>query len=266
MPSPEFDTVVYEKEGHVATVRINRPDAGNSLSSNLHWDLLQCWKDIRDDPEIWVGILTATGRAFCAGRDVRELAEYNARGEIVPRYDPTSKLFGVFGFPDNVNLTKPLIAAMNGYAVGGGLGLALQCDLRVLNEESWVGDLHVNINQLGNPENLYLALPRAIASELLLMGGRLPAADCYRLGLVNRIAPADQVMEVARGFADQICQMGPLAVRATKELGMVLRRSQVPPAQQRISDLLSAQIRESEDGQEGPRAFAEGRKPQWRGR
>lgn len=266
MPGPEFDTVVYEKRDHIAIVRINRPEAGNSLNSYLHWDLLQCWKDIRDDPEIWVGVLTSTGRAFCAGRDVRELAEHNARGEIVPRYDPKSKLFGVFGFPDNVDLTKPVIGALNGYAVGGGLGLALQCDMRVLNEESWVGDLHVNINQLGNPENLFLGLPRAIASELVLMGGRLPAADCYRLGLVNRICPQDQVMDVAMGFAEQICQMGPLAVRMNKELGMLLRKNMIPASHARMSALFSQIIRESEDGIEGPKAFAEGRKPQWRGR
>ncbi len=126
--------VIYEKKGHVAYVTINRPEVRNALHSFAYVELRQCWRDIGLDPNIYAGIVTGTGQAFCAGRDVKFLASYQAEGKRTPHEDPNSPIFhwGGGGQPQDVNLEKPLIAAINGFAVGVGLSIVLQCQLRVM--------------------------------------------------------------------------------------------------------------------------------------
>src|SRR6266850_739861 len=124
----KFDHVIYEKQGHVAYVTINRPEVRNALHSYAYAELRSCWRDIGLDPNIYVGIVTGVGDAFCAGRDVKFLASYQAQGKRTPHEDPNNPLFhwGGGGQPSDANLEKPLIAAINGFAVGVGLSLALQ--------------------------------------------------------------------------------------------------------------------------------------------
>src|SRR5437016_3382541 len=165
MPT-DLKYVIYEKKGHVAYVTINRPEVRNALHSYTYAELRACWRDIGLDPEIYVGIVTGTGEAFCAGRDVKFLAGYQAQGKRTPHEDTNNPLFhwGGGGQPSDANLEKPLIAAINGFAVGVGLSLALQCQLRVMADTAWIGDTHTKVGRLGSAHNLYTALPRTTAA------------------------------------------------------------------------------------------------------
>jgi enoyl-CoA hydratase/carnithine racemase len=159
----KLEHVIYEKKGHVAYVTINRPEVRNALHSYAYAELRACWRDIGLDPNIYVGVVTGAGEAFCAGRDVKFLASYQAQGKRTPHEDPNNPLFhwGGGGQPSDANLEKPLIAAINGFAVGVGLSLALQCQLRVMADTAWIGDTHTKVGRLGSAHNLYAALPRS---------------------------------------------------------------------------------------------------------
>jgi len=256
--------VIYEKKGHVAYVTINRPEVRNALHSYAYAELRSCWRDIGLDPNIYVGIVTGTGDAFCAGRDVKFLAQYQAEGKRTPHEDPNDPLFhwGGGGQPSDVNLEKPLIAAMNGLAVGVGLSLALQCQLRVMAEDAWIGDTHTKVGRLGSAHNLYAALPRTVAAYLTLCNGRLSAHECLQHSIVNKVVPRDKLTATAEQLAEMICDSSPLAVQAAVRLYRLT--AAFPPSLVSYARHLDQEIAESEDGAEGPRAFREKRKPVWK--
>ena len=260
----DLETVIYEKKDHIAYVTMNRPDARNAMNQQMHLDLRACWIDVGLDPNIYVAIVTGTGAAFCAGRDVKELSKNQSQGKRVPRNDPAHPLYNIRGFPDLVNLTKPVIAALNGFAVGGGLHFVLQCDLRVMAEDAWLGDQHTNIGQLGSPEVLYQAMPRVTAAYMTLCNGRLSAQECLQSCIVNKVVPRAQLMDAATELAEMICQSSPVAVRAAKQLYNLSR--QIDPRLEALQKSLDIACRESEDGAEGPRAFAEKRRAVWKNR
>ncbi len=262
----ELETVIYEKKGHIALVTLNRPAARNAYDDRMQGELDQIWRDVRGDSNVWVAVLTAAGNeAFCAGRDVKELAVFQAQGKLVPRYDPASPSYGQFGAHlHRYGIQKPIIAGLNGFAVGGGLALALSCDLRVMSETAWVGDLHVNIGQVGGALRYVQALPYPIAAELVFMGGRMSAQRAYEVGLVNKVVPVAEVMPEAMRMAERICEMSPLAVQRSKEIMQMYMQPQAGLAQ--LEEHYMAEQRLTEDGQEGPRAFREKRKPSWTGR
>ena len=193
--------VIYEKKGHVAYVTINRPEVRNALHSYAYAELRSCWRDIGLDPNIYCGIVTGTGDAFCAGRDVKFLQQYQAEGKRTPHEDPNNPMYhwGGGGQPSDANLEKPLIAAMNGFAVGVGLSLALQCQLRVMAEEAWIGDTHTKVGRLGAAHNLYTSLPRALAAYLTLCNGRLSAAECLAHGIANKVVSRGKLGEIRGG-------------------------------------------------------------------
>src|SRR5262249_56912437 len=166
------------------------------LHSYTYAEMRSCWRDIGLDPNIYCGIVTGTGDAFCAGRDVKFLAAYQAEGKRTPHEDPNNPLFhcGGGGQPSGSNLETPLIAAINGLAVGVGLSLALQCQLRVMADTAWIGDTHTKVGRLGSAHNLYAAPPRTTAAHLTLGKGRLTAAQCYSPAPLNKAAPRDQLI------------------------------------------------------------------------
>jgi enoyl-CoA hydratase/carnithine racemase len=212
----KLEHVLYEKKGRVAYVTINRPEVRNALHSYAYAELRSCWRDIGLDPDIYVAIVTGAGEAFCAGRDVKFLASYQAQGKRTPHEDPNSPLYhwGGGGQPSDANLEKPLIAAINGLAVGVGLSLALQCQLRVMAETAWIGDTHTKVGRLGSAHNLYMALPRTTAAYLTLCNGRLTAEECYRQAIVNKVVPREKLMATCEEMAEMICDSSPLAVQA----------------------------------------------------
>jgi enoyl-CoA hydratase/carnithine racemase len=259
-----LEHLIYEKKGHVAYVTINRPEVRNALHSYAYVELRSCWRDIGLDPNIYVAIFTGTGSAFCAGRDVKFLARFQAEGKRTPHEDPNSPIFhwGGGGMPSDVNLEKPVIAAINGFAVGVGLNLILQCQLRVMAETAWLGDQHTNVGRLGAPQEMYAAMPRVQAAFLTLCNGRLTAEECLRTGLVNKVVKQDQLMAAAEQMADMVCQSAPLAVQAAVRLYNLA--AAFPPSLVSYAKFLDQQIAENEDGAEGARAFREKRRPVWK--
>jgi enoyl-CoA hydratase/carnithine racemase len=260
----ELKYVAYEKKGHVAYVTINRPEARNALHSYAYVELRACWRDIGLDPNIYVGIVTGTGQAFCAGRDVKFLAQYQAEGKRTPHEDPNSPIYhwGGGGQPQDVNLEKPLIAAINGFAVGVGLNIILQCQLRVMAADAWLGDQHTNVGRLGAPHEMYTGLPRTMAAYMTLCNGRVTAPECLQQGVVNKVVPKEKVMETAEGLADMVCQSSPLAVQAAVRLYRLT--AAFPPPLVAYARHLDQEIAETEDGAEGSRAFREKRRPVWK--
>ena len=260
-----LEHVIYEKKGHVAYVIINRPDVLNALHSFAYAELRSCWRDIGIDPNIYCAIVSGTGnKAFCAGRDVKFLAAYQAQGKRTPHEDPNSPLFwwGGGGQPQDANLDKPLIAAINGLAVGVGLSIALQCQIRVMAEDAWIGDTHTKIGRLGNPYEIYAALPRVVAAYLTLCNGRLTAQECLQHSIVNKVVSQEKLMGTAEQLAEMICGSAPLAVQAAVRLYRL--SAAYEPAVVAYGKQLDQETAESEDGAEGSRAFNEKRKPVWK--
>ncbi len=247
--------VDYKKEGRIAILTINRPEAMNALNTAVHEELNDAILDFRDDPELWVGIITGAGeKAFSAGADIKEFRPG-------PREDRDA-------LTRADQIWKPFIAAINGYALGGGLELAMTCDIRIAAEHARLGQPEVNIGLMpgaGGTQRLPRFVPRAKAAELLLMGVQIDAQEAYRIGLVNKVVPLDQLMSTAREWAEIICQRGPLGVRAAKE-AMIRGYSMALEEGLQLEGSLSNRVRESEDFMEGARAFAEKRPPVYKAR
>lgn len=259
-----LEHVLYEKKGNVAYVTINRPEVRNALHTFAYVELRSCWRDIQLDPDIYVGIVTGAGPAFCAGRDVKFLAKYQAEGKRTPHEDPNSPLFewGGGGQPQDVKLYKPLICALNGFAVGVGLSIALQCHLRVMAEDAWIGDQHTNVGRLGSPHEIYHELPRATAAYLTLCNGRLTAQECLQQGIVNKVVPKEGLMAEAEKLAEMVCAGSPLAVQAAVRLYRLT--AAFPATTVALARDLDQQVAETDDGAEGALAFKEKREPVWK--
>lgn len=264
MMPKDLKFIRYEKKGHVAYVTINRPDVRNSLHSYAYAELRSIWRDIGLDPNIYVGIFTGTGEAFCAGRDVKFLAQYQAEGKRTPHEDPTNPMFywGGGGMPTDVKLNKPLICALNGFAVGVGLSLVLECQLRVMADDTWIGDLHTLVGRLGSPQKLFAALPPAIVAYLTLCNGKLSAQECLQYGIVNKVVPKGELLATAEKLAEMVCRGSPLATQAAVKLFRLAAAQ--PESLTAYARHLDQETAESEDGAEGPRAFKEKRKPVWK--
>ena len=257
------DAVHCHAEAGVLTITLNRPKA-NAINVPTSLALYAAFARLQDDPALRVGIITGTGRFFSAGWDLAAANE----GEAV---DADHGPGGFAGLTEFFSLGKPVIAAVNGLAIGGGFELALAADLIVASESAAFGLPEVKLGLMadsGGVLRLPQRLPRAIATDLLLTGRRMDAAEALRWGLVNQVTPLNQLIPAARALAQTLAANAPLAQAAIKE---VLRRTQgmaVEAGYQvlRHQDLPAyrAMLR-SEDAREGPRAFGEKRPPQWRG-
>jgi len=247
----------YEKEGRVAIFTINRPQAMNAMNMEVARELYEAIVNFRDDPELWVGIITGAGdRAFCGGADIKDTLPFMKEHRSDPWSFPPLPMRGL-------ELWKPLIAAINGMALGGGLEIALACDIRVASENARFGTPEVGLGLIpgwGGTQRLPRMVPWCKAAEMLLMGRLIDAQEAYRIGLVNKVVPQEEVMPTAREWAESISKLAPLAVRAAKE-AMIRGSSMTLEDGLRLENSLNSYVFGTEDFAEGTTAFVEKRKP-----
>ena len=248
--------VDYQKEGRIAVFTINRPEAFNSLSMQVHKELIEAMYDFRDDDNLWVGIITGAGnKSFSAGQDIKEFSPGRIEAKDL-----------IYGVPHTI--WKPIIAAINGWCLGGGMELALACDLRIAVEHARFGQPEINIGYMpggGGTQRLPRFIPRAVAAEMLLTGEPIDAQEAYRIGLINKVVAPDQLMSAAREMAETICKKGPLGVRASKE-AMIRGYSMPLEEGLELERTLNNGLRDTEDFMEGATAFKEKRQPDYKGK
>jgi dehydration protein DpgD len=259
--------VLYEKKGHVAYVTLNRPAVLNAMDLRMHEELAAIWDDFENDDDLWLGVLSgAGGRAFSVGQDLKELVERTKNG--VPTSSFGSK--GMPGWPrltERFSLSKPLLAKINGYALGGGFELALACDIIVASEHAEFALPEAKLGLIagaGGVFRLARQLPFKTAMGYLMTGRRLSATRAYELGLVNEVVPAAELDACVGRWVEDILRCAPLSVRAVKEAAL---RSADISLLDAFTETYEAEQRriQSQDAKEGPQAFVEKRAPVWRG-
>jgi len=255
----QLEFVRYEKRNRIAWVTIHRPEVMNALHPPANEELARVWDDFAGDPETWVAILSGAGeRAFSAGNDLKWTALHG-----VPRMPP-----GGFGGIVSRELWKPLIAAVNGVALGGGLEIALACDIIVASETARFGLPEPRVGLMaaaGGVHRLPRHVPLKIAMGMILTGRHVAAAEAARIGLVNEVVPPAELLGAAERWANEILECSPLSVQASKQAALQGLGRPVAEAMAGHYPLVQ-KLFTSEDLVEGPRAFSEKRKPVWKGR
>jgi enoyl-CoA hydratase/carnithine racemase len=252
----------YRKEGKIAFFTINRPEALNAIDVKSLEELTQALIDFKGDESLLAGIITGTGeRAFSVGADIRSVLPQFKENMGKPRPgQPT--------FFRGLDLWKPMIAAVNGYALGGGLELALACDIRIAAENAMFGMPEVMLGIIpgwGGTQRLPRLIPPAKAAEMLFTGKPIDAREAYRIGLVNKVVPPDQLMAAAREMAESICRPAPLAVRAAKQ-AMLLGADRSLEDAMELEKTLIDYLVTTKDFEEGSQAFLSKRKPDFKGK
>jgi enoyl-CoA hydratase len=257
-----YDTLLVEQRQRVAYVTLNRPTALNALNTALRRDLKQCFTDLQADPDVRVVVITGAGRAFCAGADIKEWREPTS---VVEDREERLRL-NVWQAMSRSE--APIIAAINGYALGGGCELAMCCDIRIASDQAQLGLTEVTLGIIpggGGTQRLPRLVGPGKALELILTGKRIDAHEALRLSLVEQVVPHDQLQIVVEEFAQTIVSRAPLAVKYAKEA--IVRGLELPLSEGlRVEAELYTLLRTTEDRMEGARAFQEKRPPQFKGR
>lgn len=252
-----YEHIRLQREGRLLVVTLNRPHVLNSLHAPACFELDRAWNDFAADPELWVAIVTGEGRAFCAGHDL-------ADGPDEPM--PAS---GWAGLSERSPIEKPIIAAVNGHAFGGGFEIVLAADIAIVDEKAKLALSEPKVGAValgGGAQRLVRRAPAAIAMGMLLTGRAITADDALRYGLANEVAPHGTALEVAKRWAADILACSPLAVRATKRLAMEALEGDLPRTIKTRSAEVVREIFDWEDTREGIAAFNEKRAPVWRGK
>ena len=256
----ELEFVRYEKRNRIAWVTINRPDVMNALHPPANEELSRVWDDFAADPDAWVAILTGAGeRAFSAGNDLKWTVEHG-----VPRMPKG----GFGGITTRDDLWKPVIAAVNGVALGGGLEIALACDIILAADTARLGLPEPRVGLMaaaGGVHRLPRHVPLKIAMGMILTGRQIPAVEAARIGLVNEVVPQSGLRAAAERWANDILECSPLSVQASKQAALQGLAKPLGEAMAAHYPLVQ-KLFTSEDLAEGPRAFAEKRKPVWKGK
>lgn len=262
MSTAPYETVRVAAEAGVATVTLDRPDVHNAMNEVMRRELTACFTDLALDEAVRAILVTGAGtRAFSAGADIREFVA----APPATRYREARKRVDFRQAMDRC--PQPIIAAIRGYALGGGLELALACDIRIAGEDALLGLTEIDLAIIpggGGTQRLPRLVGRGKALELILTGARLPAAEALRIGLVERVVPADTTLAAATDLARSLAAKAPLALRYAKEA--VVKGLALPLEEGlRLEGDLSTLLRTTEDRVEGARAFLEKRRPQWKG-
>jgi enoyl-CoA hydratase/carnithine racemase len=255
-------TVLYERDGHVATITYNRPEALNAITAELRADLNAAWERFRGEEEAWVAIVTGAGRAFCAGADMKDGA-----GSAGTWPGSFWEIPTINSFESGLELWKPTIAAVNGYCLGYGLTLAAACDFVIASERAEFGfpEVRLGVPTIVGALRIPAKLGWANAMELLLTGDRIDAHRAHDIGLAWRVVPHEDLLSEATALARRLLEAAPLAARATKE--MAARGQRLPWVEAvRFGETMRRVVAATEDAREGWTAGREGRPPRWRGR
>jgi enoyl-CoA hydratase/carnithine racemase len=258
-----YETILYAVEEQVATITLNRPDVHNAQNDTLRRELYQAFTGLSTDDDVKAIVITGAGeRAFSAGADIREFVEPASPTQLRER----RKRIEYRSVMDRCS--QPIIAAINGFALGGGLELALACDIRIAAENATLGLTEINLAIIpggGGTQRLPRLIGKGKALEMILTGARIPASEALRIGLIERMVPAGEALKAATELARTIAGKAPIALRYAKEsvvkgLGMALEDGL------RLEGDLSTLLRTTEDRLEGAKAFLEKRKPRWTGK
>ena len=261
-----YELIKVEKKDHLIVVTINRPEVMNSISPPSSEELSKVFNEFNEDPDAWVCIVTGAGdRAFSAGNDLKYQAQHGA--EAVAK--ATEEIKGGFaGITSRFDCFKPLIAAVNGLALGGGFEIALACDIIIAAENAQFGLPEPRVGLIAGAGGLH-RLPRQIpyhlAMGMILTSKRLTAQGALQYGLVNEVVPLEDLIPTAEKWATEIMKGAPLSIRASKEAAV---KGLGTPLEEAIPKVFPGMVamHKSEDLIEGPRAFAEKRPPRWKGR
>jgi len=256
--------VTYEPRGSVVLITLNRPDAMNAYDVDTVAQMGQCFEAFDGDDEIRAAVFTGAGdKSFCAGADLKSLHGKSFAGGAAELWDDERQ----YRLGQQIRPRKPVIAAINGYCLAGGLELALACDLRIASSTASFGCPEVKWSILHGYGAMRLVqmIPFSVAMEMLLTGERIDARRAYEVGLVSRVVDPAQLLPAALRLAQTIAENGPLAVKMTKELAW-RGLHEHPEDFMRFAAAALALVHGSEDAKEGPAAFAEKRKPVFRGR
>jgi enoyl-CoA hydratase/carnithine racemase len=252
----------YEKNNHLAILTMNRPEAMNAMNAVMRKEMGEAFVDFKNDLDSWVLIITGAGeKAFSAGMDLKEMAANLAggggRGVTTENPDLAQ---------GNIEIWKPVIAAINGVAIGGGLELALACDVRIVSDNARLGLSEAKRGIVpGGRGTIRLPrmIPFGIAAEMLYSGDLINAQEAYRIGLANQLVPLPELMAAATKMADRFIESAPLAVQSIKE---TLYKTNGMPLKEALGARFGPNTFASEDAKEGTAAFGQKRKPQWKGK
>ena len=256
-----YEYALFTKEDHVATITLNRPERLNAVHPPAAEELSRIWDDALADDEVWVVVLTGAGdKAFSAGNDLKYTAEHGL---------PKQRIKGGFGgLTDRTDIWKPTIAAVNGFALGGGFEMALACDIIIAAEQARLGLPEPRVGlaaAAGGVHRLPRQMPLKIALGYMLTGKHMTAQEAHRWGVVNEVVPLADLPDAVKRWTSEILECAPLSVRATKQCAMLGAGLTLDEAFAQSYPALK-QMMHSEDVVEGPRAFAEKRKPNWQGK
>ena len=259
--SKTYEFVSVEQDGHLLLVTLNRPELYNALHNPAHHELDQIWNDFSANDDLWVAILTGAGeKAFCAGNDLKYTAEGGGG---------TTPASGFGGITNRFDLEKPVIAAVNGVAMGGGMEVALSCDIILAADTARFALPEVKVGffaAAGGVQRLSREIGRKAAMEMMLTGRHVGAEEAKILGIANEVVPAADLMSAARAKADELLSNSPSAIKATKRVLNQLNKVEQFDEGLALSNAALADLMKTEDFTEGVQAFVAKRKPEWKNR
>lgn len=254
-----YDFIKTEKQGHILIVTMNRPEVYNAVHVDMHNEMADCWDAYAADQDLWVAILTGAGdKAFSAGNDLKATAQGGAKKEMTKA--------GFAGLSSRFDLEKPIIAAVNGFAMGGGFETALSCDIILASDNAKFALPEVKVGffaAASGVQRLSRYIGRLAAQEMMYTGRTIDAKEALELGCVNAVHPQDELMARAMDKAEELCNVSPSAVKATKRVMNDLHKRDGMQDSIAYSREVIADLQKTEDFKEGVNAFVEKRKPNW---